>query len=52
MVQYETSTTSTRAARRSPQLRHTLARLAVACSITIGVLAVAGPSWAGPIMGC
>lgn len=38
--------------RRSPNRRRTLARAVAACGITIGALAVAAPSWAGPMMGC
>ena len=43
--------------RRSPHLprrspRRALTRVMAACSITLGTLAVAAPSWAGPMMGC
>jgi hypothetical protein len=30
----------------------TFVRIAAAGSIMVGALAVAGPSWAGPLMGC
>ena len=32
--------------------RHALVRLAASSAIVVAVLAVAGPSWAGPLTGC
>lgn len=52
MIDAHASGTSTRAARRWFSLRTTVTRLAPAVGIVIGVLAVASPSWAGPITGC
>ena len=43
---------TTDAPRRSSGMRRTATRVAAALGITIGVLATAGPSWAGPMMGC
>lgn len=52
MIDAHASGTSTRAARRWFSVRTTVTRLAAVVSIVVGVLAVAGPSWAGPITGC
>jgi hypothetical protein len=38
--------------RRPLRFRPRLAQALVAGSVVIGVLAVAAPSWAGPMMGC
>ena len=46
MVQIERRNTSLRAGRRPRR------RLLAACAIILGTLAVAAPSWAGPMMGC
>ena len=37
---------------RSSRRRRRLTRALAAGSIVVGTLAVAGPSWAGPQMGC
>lgn len=52
MVETQNAEKSSRVARHSFRLGYTLARVVAAGGIVIGVLAVAGPSWAGPLMGC
>lgn len=32
--------------------RHTLSRVVAACGMALASLAVAAPSWAGPLSGC
>ena len=44
--------TQTKAARRSLRVNLTLTRVIAAGGIVIGALAIAAPSWAGPMMGC
>lgn len=46
------SKTSDRPVRGPLPLGLTMARLMTAGAVVIGVLAVASPSWAGPMMGC
>ena len=37
---------------RPSRARRTLTRVAAAGAVVIGILAVAAPSWAGPMTGC
>lgn len=39
-------------AERPPTPRRTARRILAGAAITLGILAVAAPSWAGPMMGC
>ncbi len=52
MVETQSTLTSQdHAGPRAPKGRF-VARAAAAASIVIGTVAVASPSWAGPLMGC
>lgn len=52
MVEAQSTEHITPTAARRFRIRHNAARVMVAGGLIAGVLAVAAPSWAGPLMGC
>lgn len=52
MVETRPPQTSTRVVPRISRFRRRATRLVAAGAVVAGTLAVAGPSWAGPVMGC
>lgn len=52
MVKTQPPQTTAGVAPETSRFRRRTARLVAAGAIVAGTLAVAGPSWAGPMMGC
>ena len=52
MVQTHPQTTLTAITPRKSRLRRSVSRMAVAGGVVISTLALAAPSWAGPMTGC
>jgi hypothetical protein len=52
MVEAQSTEQITRTAVRRFRIRRNVARVVAASGLVVGVLAVAAPSWAGPLTGC
>lgn len=52
MVDAQSTQTAASITPEPSRRRRSVARMVAAGGIVIGTLAVAGPSWAGPLMGC